>query len=258
MANRDVAMSLEEAVGEVLTILTGLDLEYDPGMERFHSISRCLNKAMRSTALDHEWSYFSSTENIGRTRAGMRDVELNPRQRMRIINDDAIRLNDRDGVTRQWCYLLPRDALHKYLGREGIWAAVTRSTITFSRPFLKLEEGLDIVVPVMREPRMFEIPRSGEAVDDRVLRQTVDFDYPDLVIARAAYIYAQTDPVMQPRVQTLEQEYKTIMYALVERDDRHTDSAYLNDFTVPIQNSIRGSSWNTFPHIHPHADDRYM
>ena len=35
MANRDVQMTLKDAVAEVLNFLTGLDLEYDPDQDRF-------------------------------------------------------------------------------------------------------------------------------------------------------------------------------------------------------------------------------
>jgi hypothetical protein len=55
-------------------------------------------------------------------------------------------------------------------------------------------------------------------------------------------------------VQTLEQEYKTVFYALNERDDRNTDSPYLNEYTVPIQSDIFASSnWDLH---HPHSDER--
>ena len=80
--------------------------------------------------------------------------------------------------------------------------------------------------------------------------QPIDFPYPDAIVARAAYLYAQTDPVMQPRVQTLEAQYKDIMYQLIERDDRSTDSPYLNEVIVPIQSGLAP----TVPHhSHPHA-----
>ena len=103
---------------------------------------------------------------------------------------------------------------------------------------------------------MFEIPEGNGEIPDRVLNQPIDFDYPDLVIAKAAYMYAQTDPVMQPRAQTLEATYKDIMYQLIERDDRHTDTPYTNDFFVPIMNGIQGSSALFQHHGHPHADGR--
>lgn len=258
MANKDVQMTLREAVDEVMTLLTGLDLSYDPSQDRFHAVTRCLNRALRQTALEHEWSYYSTTEDIGTVVTGQQSVDLTSRQRLRIVADDSIRLVNEAGTPMVWAYFLPRDALHKYAGRAGLWASITRSTITFSRPFNLWEAGLRILVPVMREPKMFEVPASGQEVPARILNQLVDFDYPDMVIARAAYVYAQSDPVLQPRVQTLEAQYKDIMYQLVERDDRHTDSTYINEFIVPIQNSINGSSYHATVHRHPHSDERYI
>ena len=257
MANRDVQLTLEESVAEVLGLLTGLELSYVPEMERFRTITRSLNRAMRSVALEHEWSYYSSVEEVGTAAEGLQDVEINSSLRPRIISDDAIRLNNDNGKTVRWCYFLPWDALHKYAGRSGLWASVVKTTITFSRPFFNSEDGLRILVPVMREPKMFELPDTAEDVPARILNQPIDFDYPDLVILRAAYFYAQTDPVMQPRVQTLEAQYKDVMYQLVERDDRHTDSPFLNDFTVPIQADIEGSTFNRMIHPHPHSDERW-
>lgn len=255
MANSDVSMTLREAVDEVMGLLTGLDVQYDPNLDRFNVVVRCLNRAMRAVALEHEWSYFSSTEEAGRAGLGQSDVELPPRLRPRIINDDAVRLVNDKGATLRWAYILPRDAVHKYRARQGLWCSVTRTTLTFSRPFNQHEAGLRVMVPVMREPRQFK-PADGQ-LTDAILNQLVDFDYPDLVTARAAYIYAQTDPVMQPRVQTLEAQYKDIMYQLIERDERHTDSAYVNDWIVPIEGEIHGSSYNEFAHMHPHSDERW-
>ena len=86
-----------------------------------------------------------------------------------------------------------------------------------------------------------------------VLSQEIDFPYPDIIVARAAYLYAQSDPVMQPRVQTLEAQYKDLMYQVMERDERNTDSPYLNDFLLPVQ---AGLSTPVAHHWHPHADGR--
>ena len=255
MANNDVAYTLEEAVNEVLLLLTGLTLEYTPDSERFHSIARCINKALRSVALEHEWSYFSSTENLGPVSYGMQEVELSSRLRPRIINDDAVRFVDAAGQAVLWAYILPRDALHKYSGRGGLWASVTRSTLRFNRP-LTFSTDLQIEVPVMREPLMFEIPAIGEEVAPHILGQLLDFDYPDLVISRAAFIYAQSDPVMQPRVQTLEAQYKDIMYQLIERDDRHSDTPYQNEYGLPMQSSVSDCWFGFDYHQHPHADER--
>lgn len=256
MANRDVQMTLKDAVAEVLNFLTGLDLEYDSEQDRFQSITRTLNRALRAVALEHEWSYYSSTEEVGTFAEGVMDYDLNSSLRPRIINDDAVRLLGDDGRVKLWAYVLPRDALHKYGSHRRLSCAFTRSTLTFSRVPYPAEVGLHIMVPVMREPKMFEVPDGDQAIPDRVLNQLIDFDYPDLVVAKAAYMYAQTDPVMQPRAQTLEATYKDIMYQLIERDDRHTDAPYINDFFVPIMNDIRGSSALHQYHGHPHADGR--
>ena len=49
--------------------------------------------------------------------------------------------------------------------------------------------------------------------------------------------------------------FQNLFYALNERDDRNTDSPYLNDFAVPIQGTINDTSfWDLH---HPHSDDRY-
>ena len=90
----------------------------------------------------------------------------------------------------------------------------------------------------MREPLMLRLPDIGEEVDEDTRNQPLDFAWPDLVIARAAYFYAQTDPVMQPRVQTLENDYKTLMYQLIERDVRHTDTPYTNEYILPLENGL--------------------
>ncbi len=256
MANTDVQITLEQAVAEVLTLLTGVDLTFNPAEDTFHVVARCLNRAMRSVALEHEWSYYSSTENVGTAQVGVQDVEISSRLRPRIIGDDAVRLQTSEGKVVRWAYILPRDALHKY-GDRSLRCSITRSTITFSRPFVNGEQGLSIMAPVMREPRMFLIPASGQEPTRQVLDQLIDFDYPDLVMARAAYIYAQADPVLQPRVPALEEQYKDIMYQLVERDERHTDTPYMNDFFVPIEGSINGSTVPQFHHFHPHSDERY-
>ena len=84
--------------------------------------------------------------------------------------------------------------------------------------------------------------------------EILDFPYPELIVMRAAWLYAQTDPVMQPRAQYLEEQYKDLMYQLIERDDRHTDSPYQNEFFVPVESSIHGNSGHW--HDHPHSDER--
>jgi hypothetical protein len=250
--NPEVQMTLDEAVAEILGGLTGLDLTYDPELDRYRAVTRQLNRALRATALDNEWSYYASTLALGVVIPGERELMLPMNQRPRIVNDDAVRLVDTSvGRTIKWAYFLPRDALHKYEDRSGLWCSVTRRSVQFSRAFWPSEKGLEVQIPVMREPRMFRLPEQGEEVPENIRNQPVDFAYPDLTIARAAYFYAQADPVMQPRVQTLEQEYKTLQYALIERDTQITDTPYQNEFRLGIQNGLMGDA---YAHLHPHSD----
>lgn len=261
--NPELTFTLDEAVSEVLGLLTGLDLTYVPEYDRYRSITRCLNRALRNNALEREWSWYNDTWSVGPAVEGETTVTLDNTKRPRIINDDAVRLVDEDNVVRVWAYFLPRDALHKYGDRtEGLWVASRRLELMFSRPFYEHEAGWDIQVPVMREPEMFRLPPLPEVEGDPVVEvpaeirdQPIDFGYPDIIIGRAAFLYAQTDPVMQPRVQTLEAQYKDLMYQVIERDDRMTDSPYLNEFFVPVQNGI-GSTGEWLSHGHPHADGR--
>ena len=257
--NSEVQMDLDEAVAEVLGILTGLDLQYDPELDRYQAITRALNRALRAVALDNEWSYYHSVEHVGTAIEGQDKVELRSSIRPRIINDDAVRLMDPTTLqVAEWAYFTPRDALHKMTDRSKLWVSHTRSSLDFSRRFYTGEDGLEIHVPVMREPKMFRLPEQPESpleptveVPQEIRDQLVDFDYPDLVIRRAAYFYAQTSAIMQPRVQTLEANYKELMYALVERDTRNTDSPYQNEWSLGIEADIYG----TGPHAHrPSAD----
>ena len=249
--NVEVQMTLDEAVAEVLGMLTGLDLEYDPQLDRYRAITRQLNRALRANALENEWSYYADVKDVGTSAAGHNRLSLPASIRPRIINDDAVRLLDDEGTIVKWAYFLPRDALHKYQSRAGLWCSVERQALMFSRPFRDDEDGLLIQVPVMREPKMFRLPDTGVAVPDGIREQLVDFPYPDVVIARAAFYYAQSDPVMQPRVPTLEDGYKNMMYQLVERDTQYTDSPYINETLVPVQNGLREDS---VVHLHPHAN----
>ena len=116
--------------------------------------------------------------------------------------------------------------------------------------------GLEDTQPFrVRPARMFQIPPvpddPQEPVDEipqEIRDQVIDFDFPDVVIARAAWLYAQTDPMMQPRVQTLEEQYKGMMYQLIERDTAFTDAPDQNEIIVPVQNDIYGeSTWRPWP-----------
>ena len=241
--NPNVTMTLEEAVGEVLGVLTGQTLTYDPDLDRFRAITLHLNRALRSNALEAEWSYYHELITIDAITAGQRVFTITTDYRYRVVNDDAVRILDTDNVPIDWAYFLPRDALHKYARRSGLWASVTRNELTLSRPLPDAYDGLTLEIPVMREPVPFRLPElPTDPVDQAVLDQKVDFDFPDVVTARAAWLYAQTDPVMQPRVQTLEEQYKTLMYQLIERDTANTDTPYQNEFLVPVQNTIYGES----------------
>lgn len=259
MANRDVLLTLDDAVAEVLSVLTGLDLTYDPRQDRYASTVRALNRALRANALEREWSYYSDTEQVGTAHAGDQQVGLRSSIRPRIINDDSVTLCDGD-VPRVWAAFLPRDALSKYHHRAELRCAVVRNTLQFSRPFYHSEDGLNIRVPVMREPKMLRLPEQPEdpnlpipPVPQAIRDQQLDFDYPDVIIMRAAWFVAQTDPVMQPRAQTLEGQYKDLMYQLIERDERFTDSPLQNDWLLPIQGDLRGGA-DPSSHGHPHAD----
>lgn len=267
--NPNLQTTLDDAVGQVLNILTGLDLHYLPYLDRYRAITHALNRALRANALEKEWSYYSSLQDAGIAVAGETAIALDPSVRPRIINDDAIQFQDLHGHTAAWAYWLPRDALHKYPARRGLWAAHTRQTITFSRALSQFEHGLKIMIPVMREPNAFVVPAQLESIesidptalpetngmtDEELRGQLLDFSYPDVVIMRAAYMVAQTDPVMQPRAQTLEAAYKDLMYQIIERDDRNTDSPFLNEFFVPVQNGLGGPAYGH--HWHPHSDER--
>jgi hypothetical protein len=256
-------MTLDDAVQEVMGLLTGLDVNYDPQYDRYRTVARQLNRALRANALENEWSYYSDTYDAGLAILGDTDVLLSNKVRVRSIGDDSVRFVDETGHVIQWAYLLPRDSLHKYNGRyAGIWASITRNRLEFSRPISSELAGLTIQIPVMREPRMFAIPpvpsdptEPLDVIDQQTRDQLLDFDYPDIVILRAAFYYAQSDPVYQPRVPTLEDQFKSLGYQLIERDNARTDSAFVNDFFVPITNSIDGGGygWNG---NHPHADER--
>jgi hypothetical protein len=248
--NPDTDMSLDEAVAEVLGQLFGLELTYNPELERYRVVTRMLNRAIRANALEAEWSYYSSVVTVGNVQPGVSTVRLSSLRRPRIINDDAVRLVDKDGSPHRWAYFLPRDALHKYAHRRGLWCSVTKTTLYFSRPFRDSEAGLEIQLPVMREPTLFKLPPPGSEVPPRIRKQLMDFPYPDLIVARAAHYYAMADPVMQPRVQTLEAAYKDMMYQLIERDTANTDTPLMNEFILPLENGLYPSGER---HLHPHA-----
>ncbi len=260
--NDNVSLSLEEAVAEILGLTTGLDLEYVSDMDRYRAIVRQINRALRGNALEREWSYYSSVQNVGVVTPQLRQLSFRSSLRPRVIGDDSIQFRNSRGDTVHWAYILPREAIHKYANREGIWAAVTGRRIEFSKNLPDDMLGLEIWAPVMREPVMFEIPKQGNDPDEHApefpietREALLDFDFPDVVVLRAAFQYAQTDPLLQPRVQIIESQYKNLMYQLIERDERSTESPYLNDFVVPMRGYLNAPT-SVFHHGHPHSDER--
>lgn len=242
--NPEVSMTLEEAVLEVLHVLTGQTLQYDPDQDRFRAIASSLNRALRSNALENNWSFYAETLTVDLTgKAGDTVFTIDTDWRFRVISDDAVRIIDTDDNTVAWAYFLPRDALHKYANRGGLWCSVTRNVLTLNRPLPDAADGMTMEIPVMREPAGFAIPADPTVpMDPLTLAQEVDFDFPDVVIARACWLYAQADPMMQPRVQTLEDQYKNLMYQLIERDTAFTDTPDQNEIIVPVQGDIYGES----------------
>lgn len=248
--NVELRLTLDDAVAEVLGMLTGLDLTYEPEFDRYRAITRQLNRALRANALEAEWSFYADTMDVGKATAGTREIQLPSNVRPRILNDDAVRFV-KDGRTVRWAQFLPRASLAKYEWQPGLWCAITRQMLVFSRPFTFAEDDMDVLIPVMREPRMFRLPDPGEEVPDSIRNQLIDFNYPDVITARAAFFYAQSDPVMQPRVPTLESGYKDVMYQVIEQDTRNSDMPYQNSFTLPLENGLVPE---TTSHRHPHSD----
>lgn len=240
----NVSMTLEESVLEVLTVLTGQTLQYDPDQDRFRAITSHLNRALRSNALENNWAFYSDVLTVDLTGlAGDTTFTIATNKRFRVTSDDAARIVDLDGDVLAWAYFLPRDALHKYRNRGGLWCSVTRNVLTLNRPLPDAADGMTMEIPVMREPVPFAIPADPTVpMDPLVLAQELDFDFPDVVTARAAWLYAQTDPLFQPRVQTLEDQYKNLMYQLIERDTAFTDTPDMNEVIVPVQGDIYGES----------------
>ncbi|WVX89583.1 hypothetical protein SEA_HITCHHIKER_46 [Microbacterium phage HitchHiker] len=246
MVNLETSVTLDDAVASVLGRLTGLDLAHVPEYDRYQAVTRQLNEALMAVALEKEWSYYSSVMTVGTATAGDRVFAFPQSVRPRVIGDDSVRLVDEDtGRVRVWASFVPRDALSKYRNLAELKAAYTRSAVEFSRELYASEDGLLVQLPVMREPKLFRLPDRPEdpyapqvTVPEETRKQLVDFDNPQLIIAKAAYFYAQTNPLWQPRVQTLEAIYKDLMYALTERDGRHTDPVYQNEWTLDIESGI--------------------
>lgn len=247
--NPELAVNLDEAVAEVLNKLTGMMVRYRSEEDRYGVVATQINAALRLVATEADWSCYASKEEVGIVQAGDRIVPLRAGIRPRIMIDDSVSLCREDDYPVVWAAFLPREAINKVPDRTQLWVAHTQSTLEFSRPFRSGEAGLRIMVPVMREPVMFRIPPRPLDPNDpvppvplAVREQNLDFAWPDLVLAKAAYLYAQTNPTMQPRVQTLEAQYTDLMYALKERDSRNTDAPFMNPYFVPVENDIFGGS----------------
>jgi len=251
VANPELQLTLDEAVHEVLQRLNGLTQTWLPESDKYYSTVRFINQALRSVATEIEWSYYASTEEVGVAATGISTVPLRASIRPRINIDDSVRLcRPTDDYPMVWAHFLPREAIHKVPDRSQLWVAHEKSSLVFSRSFKRSEDGLKIMLPVMREPKLFRLPPRPEDPQETEMpevpletRQSlVDFEWPDLVVMRAMYFYAQADPQMQPRVQTIEANYSDLMYALRDRDQRNTDAPFMNPYFVPIENSIHGHS----------------
>ena len=246
-----VSMSLKDAVNEVHNILTGLDLTYEDRYDVFHATVRQINRSLRSVALEDEWAWYTEDADLGTTTEGQTEVDLMASYRPRVQQDDAVRLVNSDGHVVVWAYYLPRDSLNKYLYKPELRVAFVRNQIVFSRPIQLYESGLQIIVPAMREPRQTKIPDPGQRMTDAELNRALDFEYPDMIIAHAAWQISMSNPVYQPRAQTLEEGFKEYKYSLTERNTNHSDSPLRNNF-VPSY----GDPYLTTPHRHPHSDRR--
>lgn len=245
-------MTLEEAVSEVHNILTGLDLTYDDRYDIFHATVRQLNRSLRAVALLEDWGWYVEELDLGLTTQGMTSVEVDRRYRPRVGQDDAVRLIDpNSGLVRYWAYYLPRDSINKYAARRELRVAFTKNTLTFSRPLQGFESGLSLRVTCMREPRQTRIPPAGEELTTVELTTPIDFSSPDLVVAHAVWQISMSNPVYQPRAQTLESIYDDLRFSLTERDSDHSDSPYRNNFTPSY-----GDPYLAIPHRHPHSDRR--
>ena len=246
-----VQLSLQESVNKVHNILTGLDLQYDERMDIFHATVRQINRSLRQVALEDEWAWYAQDVDAGTTTLGMTEVELTSSYRPRIQQDDAVRLVNAEGITVFWAYYLPRDSLNKQMYRPELRVSSTRNLIQFSRPLQQFESGLSVVVPAMREPKQTKIPDSGQQLTPAELSRSIDAEYPDLIVAHAAWKLAMSNPVYQPRAQTLEEEFNDLKYALTERNTNHSDSPMRNTFTPSY-----GDPYLAIPHGHPHSDRR--
>jgi hypothetical protein len=116
--NVETSLTLDEAVAEVLGMLTGLDLEYDPEQDRYRAITRQLNRALRANALEQEWGFYADELEVGTAKSGDRTIQLPSNARPRVTGDDAVLLKH-EGETVRWAYFLPRDALPKYESMTG-------------------------------------------------------------------------------------------------------------------------------------------
>jgi hypothetical protein len=116
----EVGFTLDDGVEEVLGLLFGQDLAYDPQFDRYRVIARMINRALRANALEHEWSFYHDMLSIEAVQ-GDRTLPLSvdATVRVRQTGDDAVRMVNSEGDPMAWAYFLPRDALHKVRHQPG-------------------------------------------------------------------------------------------------------------------------------------------
>lgn len=244
-------LTLQDAILEVHNVLTGLNLSFVDNTDIFHATARQINRSLRHITLENEWGWYAVEHDAGLSTEGQTEIQLPRSLRPRIEPDDAVRFTygGPDGATVAWAYFLPRDSTSKYEYQRVLKVQATRNTIRFSRPLLKSESGLSLIVPAMREPRQFELPPSGEEFKQTQLIAKLDFEFPDLIVAHAVWQLSLSNPLYQPRAQTYEGLYNDLKYPLISRDTVHNDAPYINDFNLGI--GEEPNSW----HGHPHSRD---
>lgn len=249
-------LTLSETVDEVVNTLYGLSTRFEPDTDSWHGMALTLRRALKVVATERDWIYYHDTVQVGTVEPDCSVIVVPSRYRVRKTGDDAIRLLDSRGRPVVWAYIIPDDALHKYRALSGLWCSVVRQEIRFSRPFYKAEKGLRVIAPVMREPYLWPKLVSGQALPQDEMDRDIDFHRADMVVMKAAYLYAQTDPLLQPRVPQLEQDYRAVFYQVQEQDTNVTMGAMVNDFQLPIEGDYRFVSGHGYG-LHPHSDGSY-
>ena len=150
MTNPNVTMTLEEAVEEVLTVLTGQDLRYDPDMDRYRVVTKFLNRALRANALEAEWSYYSDLEDVGVVHAGDEQIAIRSTVRVRGIGDDAVRLIDQHGRTVVWAASSWPQAANRKTRLTG--NARGRKVLRMLKDLSQMELGIIILASMLLIP----------------------------------------------------------------------------------------------------------